>query len=141
MFKANRIFPICALLAAIPVFVAGQAATPMEQHTDKNVEGAQPAAKSGQETGSPHPVQLDAQHRPITAGGFVQSGPIVFEDDSEKAGLTKWTHKMGTAAKDYIVETKGSGVGLIDYDNDGLAADAIEDSGRLGTVLRDRRLL
>ena len=73
MFKANRIFPICALLAAIPVFLAGQAATPMEQHTDKNVEGAQPAAKSGQETGSPHPVQLDAQHRPITAGGFVQS--------------------------------------------------------------------
>ena len=26
---------------------------------------------------------------------------------------------MGTAAKNYIVETKGSGVGLIDYDNDG----------------------
>ena len=26
---------------------------------------------------------------------------------------------MGTPAKDYIIETKGSGVGLIDYDNDG----------------------
>ena len=49
----------------------------------------------------------------------MKSGPIVFEDASEKAGLTKWTHKMGTPAKTYIVETKGSGVGLIDYDNDG----------------------
>ncbi|HEY2471572.1 MAG TPA: CRTAC1 family protein [Terracidiphilus sp.] len=55
----------------------------------------------------------------ITAGGFVKSGPIVFEDVSEKAGLTKWTHKMGAPAKDYIIETKGSGVCLFDYDNDG----------------------
>ena len=49
----------------------------------------------------------------------MKSGPIVFIDDSEKAGLTHWTHKMGTPAKNYIVETKGSGVGLIDYDNSG----------------------
>ena len=55
----------------------------------------------------------------ITAGGFVKSGPVVFEDISEKSGLAKWTYKMGTPAKDYIIETKGSGVGLIDYDNDG----------------------
>ena len=55
-----------------------------------------------------------AQHKPITASGFVKSGPIVFEDVSEKAGLTHWTHKMGTPAKSYLVETKGSGVGLID---------------------------
>ena len=49
----------------------------------------------------------------------MKTGPIVFEDDSEKSGLTHWTHKMGTPQKKYIVETKGSGVGLIDYDNDG----------------------
>lgn len=64
-------------------------------------------------------MQLDAQHRPITEGGFVKTGPIVFQDVSEKAGLTKWTHKMGTPSKTYIVETKGSGVCLLDYDNDG----------------------
>jgi hypothetical protein len=74
---------------------------------------------SSHDTASPHPIQLDAQHRPITAGGFVKTGPVVFEDASDKAGLTRWTHKMGTPAKNYIVETKGSGVGLIDYDNDG----------------------
>jgi hypothetical protein len=51
---------------------------------------------NGQETGAPHPPLLDAQHRPITAGGFVKTGPVVFEDVSEKAGLTHWTHKMGT---------------------------------------------
>ena len=49
----------------------------------------------------------------------MQSGPVVFEDVSEKAGLTKWSHKMGTPEKKYIIETNGSGIGLIDYDNDG----------------------
>ena len=105
------------------LFVSAQAtgpgALPPGQQTEKPAEGAQPAATGGQETGSPHPPMLDAHHRPITEGGFVKSGPIVFEDDSEKAGLTHWTHKMGTPEKSYIIETKGSGVGLIDYDNDG----------------------
>ena len=123
MFMAFHKMTVWTLLAALPVFASAQAATPgalpPEQQTPRSAEGAQAPASSGQETGSPHPVQLDAQHRPITAGGFVKSGPVIFEDDSEKAGLTKWTHKMGTPAKDYIVETKGSGVGLIDYDNDG----------------------
>ncbi len=68
---------------------------------------------------SPHAPQVDAKGRPVTAGGFVRSGPVVFEDVSEKAGLTKWTHRMGTPAKTYLVETKGSGIGLIDFDNDG----------------------
>ncbi len=67
----------------------------------------------------PQPAQFDEQHRPITAGGFVASGPVIFEDISEKAGVTHWTHKMGTKEKKYIIETKGGGVGLIDYDNDG----------------------
>jgi hypothetical protein len=73
----------------------------------------------GENAGSSHPIQLDEHKRPITAGGFVPTGPVVFEDVSEKAGLTHWTHKMGSADKKYIIETDGSGVGLIDYDNDG----------------------
>ena len=68
---------------------------------------------------SPNALQLDEQHRPITEGGFVKTGPVIFQDISEKAGLTKWTHTMGTPAKSYIIETKGSGIGLIDFDNDG----------------------
>ena len=63
----------------------------------------------------------DEEKRPITAGGFVDKdhGTIVFEDATKAAGLSKWLHVMGTADKKYILETDGSGVGLIDYDNDG----------------------
>jgi hypothetical protein len=61
----------------------------------------------------------DAQRRPITAGGFVDSGPVIFEDITKKSGLSGWTHKMGVPEKNFIVETNGSGVCLIDYDNDG----------------------
>lgn len=62
---------------------------------------------------------LDSEKRPITAGGFVKSGPVVFENIAEKAGLTKWRHVMGTPEKKFILETVGSGVALLDYDNDG----------------------
>jgi hypothetical protein len=62
---------------------------------------------------------LDAQHRAITAGGFVKTGSIVFEDIAAKAGLTSWTHKMGSPNKPVILDTIGSGVALLDYDNDG----------------------
>jgi hypothetical protein len=123
---------LCALRAAIfpgllaiggVLFASAQVtapqALPQPQQTDKAAEGVQPEAAGGVNTGAPHPAQLDEHRRPITAGGFVASGPVVFEDASEKAGLTHWTHKMGTKDKKYIIETDGSGVGLIDYDNDG----------------------
>jgi hypothetical protein len=132
MFEALRATTLLGVMAGgifapVSAQVTAPAPLPLErqpdQQTQKTAAGAQtvhaPTSTGGQETGSPQPVLLDAQHRPITAGGFVKSGPIVFEDISEKAGLTHWTHKMGTSAKSYIIETKGSGVGLIDYDNDG----------------------
>ena len=61
----------------------------------------------------------DEHRRPITAGGFVDKGTVVFEDVTQAAGLSGWRHEMGTPQKKYILETDGSGVGLIDYDNDG----------------------
>jgi hypothetical protein len=82
-------------------------------------EGGQPPASGGVNTGGAHAPVFDQQRRPITAGGFVKTGPIIFQDISEKAGLTTWTHKMGTPDKRYIIEANGSGIGLIDYDNDG----------------------
>src|SRR5580658_7042050 len=60
-----------------------------------------------------------AKRRPITASGFVDSGPVIFEDVTKAAGLSGWNHTMGTAEKRLIIETNGSGVGLIDFDNDG----------------------
>ena len=61
----------------------------------------------------------DAQKRPITAGGFVDTGTVIFEDVTKRAGLSGWVHKMGVPDKKFIVETNGSGVGLIDYDHSG----------------------
>jgi hypothetical protein len=118
MLEALRATTLCGLMAAgLSVSLSAQATAP-----DTKAPGQQPetpAHSGGDAATSPHAMQLDAEHRPITEGGFVKTGPIVFQDVSEKAGLTHWTHKMGTPAKTYIVETKGSGVGLIDYDNDG----------------------
>ncbi|WP_239461551.1 CRTAC1 family protein [Occallatibacter savannae] len=56
---------------------------------------------------------------PITASGFVDSGPVPFQDITKAAGLSGWKHTMGNADKRLIIDTNGSGVGLIDYDNDG----------------------
>jgi hypothetical protein len=61
----------------------------------------------------------DAEKRPITAGGFVNDGVVVFADVTKSAGLAEWQHVMGTPQKKYILETDGSGVALLDYDSDG----------------------
>jgi hypothetical protein len=50
---------------------------------------------------------------------FVKTGPIVFMNTAEQAGLTRWRHKVGTPEKRFILEAKGPGVALLDYDNDG----------------------
>ncbi|MGD0737046.1 MAG: CRTAC1 family protein [Terracidiphilus sp.] len=73
----------------------------------------------GNATGGTFAAVYDEQKRPITAGGFVDSGPVIFEDITKKAGLSSWQHKMGNPAKPLIIDTDGSGVALIDYDNDG----------------------
>jgi len=78
-----------------------------------------PSAQSGIAGGVGAAPVYDAQKRPITAGGFVDTGTVVFEDITKQAGLAGWIHKMGAPEKKFIVETNGSGVGLIDYDNSG----------------------
>jgi hypothetical protein len=70
-------------------------------------------------TGVAHAAVKDAQSRPITAGGFVDGAPVVFADITKAAGLDKFQHRMGTSEKKTILETPGSGVALLDYDNDG----------------------
>ena len=107
MFPAIRALSLSAVLLA--------ATSPLLPAQQKPSQGPD----SAHAVESNHAVQLDAQHRVITAGGFVKSGPVIFQDIAEKAGLAKWTHHMGTPSKDYIIETKGSGVCLFDYDNDG----------------------
>ena len=64
-------------------------------------------------------AEFDNEHRPITAGGFVKTGPVIFLNAAEQAGLTTWHHTAGTPEKRFILEAKGAGVALLDYDNDG----------------------
>jgi hypothetical protein len=84
-------------------------------------DSSAPAAQeqSGSSTAGVFAPVLDAEKRPITRGGFVKTGPIVFQDVSEKAGLNAWKHTMGVPEKPFILETNGSGVCLLDYDHDG----------------------
>jgi len=75
--------------------------------------------QGGASTGGVFAPVLDEKRRPITAGGFVDGAPIVFEDDTKKSGLAKFQHVSGTAKKNLILEAPGSGVAIFDYDNDG----------------------
>jgi hypothetical protein len=77
------------------------------------------ATGMGNSTGATAKAIYDEQHRPITAGGFVATGPVIFSDISKQSGIGAWSHVMGTLEKKFILDADGSGVALIDYDNDG----------------------
>lgn len=55
-----------------------------------------------------------------------------FRNIAQDAGLTQVFPNGGTVSKQYIIETTGSGIGFIDYDNDGLL-DLFVLSGLGGT--------
>jgi len=74
---------------------------------------------TGMATGGIHAPVKDALSRPITAGGFVDGAPVVFADITKESGLEKFHHRSGTPEKSTIIEAPGSGVALLDYDNDG----------------------
>jgi len=79
----------------------------------------QPAQQQSMATGTARAATLDDQGRPITAGGTVKTGPVVFQNVAAKAGLAKWRNVTGTDKKRLIIEAKGSGVCLLDFDRDG----------------------
>ena len=114
LFSAITLFTL-VIFSALP---AAAQATPPKQATGES--SASPMqTQSAVSTGAAHTAVLDSEKRPITAGGFVEKGPVVFQDVAEKAGLTRWRHVMGTDDVRFILETVGSGVALLDYDNDG----------------------
>jgi hypothetical protein len=91
---------------------------PQRPEMDQRLGRAQQSV-GGMANSGPQAAQYDSQHRPITAGGFVKEGPVVFQNVAQQAGLTKWHHTAGTPAKQLILEAKGPGLCLLDYDNDG----------------------
>jgi hypothetical protein len=106
------------LISALPG--RGQQSSPTKRtQPAPKPEPQAPSGMSGISSAGTFAPVYDEQKRPITAGGFVDHGPVVFADVSKSSGLASWQHVMGTRQKKYILETDGSGVGLIDYDNDG----------------------
>src|ERR1700687_935642 len=86
----------------------------------QNPDGmGQAPSTAGEASGPAHAPVMDVQKRPITAGGFVDGAPVVFIDITKQAGLDKFHHRSGTPEKTTIVESPGSGVALLDFDNDG----------------------
>ena len=111
---------VVSLIYLSVCFGALTSAPPFAQTVDANKpQQSQPAVSSGVSTGAAHAPVKDAKSRPITAGGFVDGAPVVFTDIAKQAGLTRFHHRSGTPEKKTIIETPGSGVALLDYDNDG----------------------
>src|SRR5258708_18567296 len=104
-----------ALLSAIALLFAISAAAQKQQ----DPKAAQAPTGMGVATGGAHPAVKDSHSRPIPAGGFVDGAPIVFADITKAAGLDKFVHRSGSPKNKTILETMGSGVALLDYDNDG----------------------
>jgi hypothetical protein len=115
--KLSRAITIFTLVIFNALRAEAQAAPPKQATGESSASPMQ--TQSAVSTGAAHAAVLDSEKRPITAGGFVEKGPIVFQDMAEKAGLTRWRHGMGTDELRFILETVGSGVALLDYDNDG----------------------
>src|ERR1035438_7067248 len=85
------------------VFVALFAVSPLHffaQTTSPGPKAQVPAtvgqtggmSSGGNSTGGTFAPVYDQEHRPITAGGFVDHGPIVFQDITKQAGLAGWRH-------------------------------------------------
>ncbi|MGB7025039.1 MAG: CRTAC1 family protein [Candidatus Acidiferrales bacterium] len=104
--RRSAIFSLLSMIAAVVPVLAQEQRLPAQK-------------PSGVATGGVYAPVYDAHNRPITAGGFVDGAPIVFEDATQKSGLGVFHHLAGTPEKSTIVEVDGSGVALLDYDNDG----------------------
>ncbi|MGA7158532.1 MAG: CRTAC1 family protein [Acidobacteriaceae bacterium] len=107
--------PILLLTIGLPT--AAQTPAPPPQSPSQGTLSQ--SSSGGSSTAGTFAPVFDSEGRPITAGGFVKTGPVVFMDVTQKSGLASWHHIMGTPQKRFIVESNGSGVCLLDYDHDG----------------------
>ena len=86
--KRVGIYRVAGLVLAVAMGASAAAQSTSETDKQKPTEGGQSGAMGGGvNTAGAHAAVLDAEHRPITAGGFVKSGPVVFTDIAEKSGL------------------------------------------------------
>ena len=98
---------------------------------------AAPPAGGSSTAGVFAPVK-DTRARPITAGGFLDGAPVVFDDRTAGSGLEAFRHRSGSPDKSHILETPSGGVALVDVDNDGwLDVYLVNGSTRAGLQGRE----
>jgi hypothetical protein len=109
-----------SILFILPIFVFAVTRTLQSQQSQQPATTPQSSAPvHGMSTGGAHAPIKDAKSRPITAGGFVDGAAVTFSDITKSTGLDKFRHRSGTPEKISIIDAPGSGVALLDYDNDG----------------------
>jgi enediyne biosynthesis protein E4 len=64
-------------------------------------------------------AQQEPPTRQIPAASPNAAATVRFADVTAESGLATFRHVSGGAEKDYIIETTGSGVALLDFDGDG----------------------
>src|SRR5438445_987500 len=112
----TRLFVSLLLLLLVAPTAFEQESVPPNPQTPQSPAPVKP---SGMSTGGAHAPVKDAKSRPITAGGFVDGAPVVVLDITKQSDLDKFHHRSGAPEKSTILDAPGSGVALIDYDNDG----------------------
>jgi hypothetical protein len=95
----------------LPVAFAFIGCTKKSGSADLSIPSAAVAAESKQTVTPP-------TQPPAAAEGSHPSGPIVFTDVTEQAGI-HFKYNSGAFGKKYLPETMGPGVCFLDYDNDG----------------------
>ncbi len=114
----SRIHAAVAAIA-LPLLIGSMGGFAQSSQAGAEPHASDQDSRQGMKSAAEQTGQYDAQHRPITAGGTVKTGPIVFENFAAQAGLTTWRNVTGGPEKKLIIEAKGSGVCLIDFDRDG----------------------
>jgi len=109
-------FTLLFLVLLVAPAAFEQQSSPSNPQTPQSPASTRP---SGMSTGGAYPPVKDAKSRPITAGGFVDGAPVIFADITKQSGLDKFHHRSGSPEKSTILDAPGSGVALLDYDNDG----------------------
>jgi len=125
--RIKRVARLCFHLAVglglltlpIPGCKSGSAPAPSGDTSTESPRTTSPA---------PPPALISATARP--------SGPITFTDVTAQAGI-HFKHNSGAFGNKYLPETMGSGVCIIDYDNDGwqdiLFVNSMDWPGRTGS--------
>jgi hypothetical protein len=102
--NARSRLSLALFLMLLPIAIAGCKSKSAQLSPEPSTESAEPPQPVSQ------PASVSAPARP--------SGPITLTDVTAQAGI-RFKHNSGAFGEKYLPETMGSGVCVIDYDNDG----------------------